>query len=161
LEVNIEDPLEYEYRLRLAKEYLEEALKALNGGALVATAYEAQLSIENSAKAVIGFFKPPTWIHNPAPELRQIIEQHKEQLKKVESLVEKLNMLATIADEAAPRHALTSYGDIMRMMTPREVYKPEEVEELVKKAQRALKIAEEAIESLKRALSNHCTSKEP
>jgi len=39
------------------------------------------------------------------------------------------------------------------MITPREVYKPEEVEELVKKAQRALKIAEEAIESLKRAFS--------
>ena len=68
-------------------------------------------------------------------------------------------MLATIADGAAPHHALTRYGDIMRMMTPREIYKPEEVEELVKKAQRALKIAEEAIESLKRALSSHCTSK--
>ncbi|MEM4752585.1 MAG: HEPN domain-containing protein [Sulfolobales archaeon] len=158
LEVDLEDPLEYEYRLRLAKEHLEEALKALNGGALVAAAYEAQLSIENSAKAVIGFFKPPTWVHNPAPELRQIIEQRKEQFRELESLTEKLNTLATIADEAAPHHALTSYGDIMRMMTPREVYKPKEVEELVKKAKEALKIAEEAIESLKRVFSSHRTS---
>jgi len=54
-------------------------------------------------------------------------------------LVEKLNMLATIADGAAPHHALTSYGDIMRMMTPREIYKPEEVEELVKKPRGHLK----------------------
>ncbi|MEM3716163.1 MAG: hypothetical protein QW145_03260 [Candidatus Bathyarchaeia archaeon] len=42
---------------------------------------------------------------------------------------------------------------MMRMMAPREVYKPEEVEELVKKVQRALKIAKEFIEGFKRALS--------
>jgi len=100
---------------------------ALGGGASVAAAYEAQLSIEYSAKAVIGFFKPQPGF---------AIQQHKERFKEVES-EERLNTLATIADGAVPHHALTSYRDVVRMLTPREVYKPEEVEELVKKARGA------------------------
>ena len=149
IEVNINDPSEYEYRLKLAREHLEEAVKALNGKALVAAAYEAQLSIENSAKAVIGLFKPPTWIHNPASELRQIIKQHEDNFRKVESMEAKLNTLATLADEAAPHHALASYGDVSRMITPKEIYKSEEARELVKRAQDAFNIAKEAIEKLK------------
>lgn len=148
IEININDPPEYEYWLKLAEEHLEEAIKALDGGALVAAAYEAQLSIENSAKAVIGLFKPPTWIHNPAPELRQIIKQHGDLLKKVRSLEAKLNTLATLTDEAAPHHALASYGDVRRMVTPKEIYKPEEVRELVKRAQDAINIAREAVKEL-------------
>ena len=49
-------------------------------------------------------------VHNPASELRQIIKQYDDHLKKVESLEAKLNALATLTDEAAPHHALASYG---------------------------------------------------
>jgi hypothetical protein len=75
---------------------------------------------------------PPTWVHNPASELRQIIKQYDDHLKKVESLEAKLNALATLTDEAAPHHALASYGDVSRMITPKEIYKPEETRELVR-----------------------------
>lgn len=149
LEVNVNDPTEYEYRIRLAEEHLEEALKALEGGALVAAIYEAQLSIESSAKAVIGFFKPPTWIHNPASELRQVTGQYEELLRRKSIPIQGLNKLIALADEAAPHHALARYGDPGRMVTPRGIYKLEDAKKLVGKAEEALRIARETIEKLR------------
>lgn len=149
LEVNVNDPFEYEYRLRLAEEHLEEALKSLGGGALVAAIYEAQLSIENSAKAVIGFFKPPTWIHNPASELRQIIAQYWELLRRRSIPTQELNRLATLADEVAPHQALARYGDPRRMATPKEIYKFDDAKKLIEKAEEAFRIAREIIEKIR------------
>lgn len=133
----------------MAEEHLEEALKALEGGALVAAIYEAQLSIENSAKAVIGFFKPPTWIHNPALELRQMTGQYEELLRRKSISIQELNKLAALADKAAPYHTLTRYGDPKRMVTPKGIYKIEDAKRLVGKAEEALRVARETIEKLR------------
>lgn len=145
--MNVNDPSEYEYRFKLAEEYLEEAFKALEGGAHIAAIYEIQLSIENSAKAVIGFFKPPTWIHNPGSELKQIIGQHEELIRRSVPIQE-LKKLASLADEVAPHHALARYGNLGMMRTPREIYKLDDAKKLAGKAREAFRIARETIEKL-------------
>ncbi|PCN51160.1 hypothetical protein B6U99_00855 [Candidatus Geothermarchaeota archaeon ex4572_27] len=134
---NILDPPECEYRLRLAREHLEEAGRALGAGAFIAAAHEAQLSIENSAKAVISLFKPPTWSHNPAPELRRLVEEGRVpgQLRR------DVLRLAELAEEAAPHHQLASYGDPTLMRTPGEIYDEARASQLVSKARDAYEAA--------------------
>jgi len=137
VDINLRDPPSYEYRLRLARDHFDEAKKALQVGALVAAAHEAQLSIENSAKAVIAIFKPPMWIHNPAPELRGLIEEG----RVPSDIRDAVLRLAEIAEEVAPHHALSSYGDVRRGVTPRYIYNRRMVESLVNLAEEALGIA--------------------
>ncbi|MBS7652445.1 hypothetical protein KEJ13_04870 [Candidatus Bathyarchaeota archaeon] len=88
----------------------------MEGGALVAAIYEAQLSTENSAKAFIGFFKPPTWIHNPASELNQMIGQYEELLRRKGIPIKELNKLVVLAYEVALHYALARFGDPQRMV---------------------------------------------
>ena len=137
LDVDIDDPPSHEYRIRLAEEHLDEARRALKAGALVAAVHEAQLSIENSAKAIISIFKPPSWVHNPGPELRSLLEEGRIPAE----LKEKILRLAEIAEEAAPHHALSSYGDARRAVTPWEIYDEEAVFSLLNMAEEALKLA--------------------
>ena len=144
LEVDIDDPPSHAYRLRLAEEYLKEARLALEAGAFVAAIHEAQLSIENSAKAVIAFFRPPSWIHNPGPELRELVEEELIPSEVHEGALE----LADLAEEAAPHHAISSYRDIHEMRTPYEIYSREDARELVRLASRALKLAQGILRAL-------------
>ncbi|HID91389.1 TPA: HEPN domain-containing protein [Candidatus Bathyarchaeota archaeon] len=148
LSLDLDDPAEFEYRLRLALEHLGEARKALMAGALIAAAHEAQQAIENAAKSVIAVFKPPSWVHNPAPELRGILQTHAKIISRASSLEGRLRGLAEIAEEAAPHHAISSYGDVRGMVTPAEVYREGQVKELVDKAERAVAIARGAIGEL-------------
>jgi|GEM_PF-3845052 len=41
----------------------------------------SQLSTKNSAKAVIGYYRIPSWSHNPAPELRDIKKMIPDELR--------------------------------------------------------------------------------
>ena len=63
---------EVSYRLKLAVHYLKDAEDAYRRGDYRGTVASSQLSTENAAKAVIAFFRIPSWSHDPAPELRAI-----------------------------------------------------------------------------------------
>jgi len=144
IEVDIEDPPSHMYRLKLAREHLEQAKIALEAGAIIAAVHEAQLSIENSAKAVIAVFKPPSWVHNPAPELRELIREG----RIPPEAKDRAFHLAEIAEEAAPHHALSSYGDIREMTTPYEIYNKEDAKALVQRAVEALEHAHFILSSI-------------
>ena len=58
------------YRLELAERYLKEAEEAYKRKDYRSTVASSQLSVENSAKAVIAFFRVPSWSHDPSHELR-------------------------------------------------------------------------------------------
>jgi len=134
--INLRDPPSYKYRLQLARKHFDEARKALQAEALIAATHEAQLSIENPAKAVIAIFKPPMWIHNPAPELRELVAEGRIPSDVRDAVLR----LAEIAEEVAPHYALSSYGDVRREVTPRYIYNKEIVESLVNLAKEALEI---------------------
>lgn len=151
VDVDVKDPPSYQYRLRLAREHLEEAVKALGASALVAAIHEAQLSIENSAKAVIAVFKPPSWVHNPGPELRELVREGRAPSRRARSAMLRL---AEIAEEAAPHHALSSYGDVRREATPRDIYTEGDARRLVGMASEALRIATDLIAILTQGLTS-------
>ena len=140
-----EDPIrEFEFRLRLAKDHLETAERSFNIGLYPVAVHYAQLSIENSTKAIIALFKPPTWSHRPGGELLKLIEERKE-LKKYKNFLEELSR---VVDEVSKHHGLTTYGDIESLKTPKEIYTREEAKKLVLKAKEILQKTRQIINDL-------------
>ncbi|MBM3236320.1 HEPN domain-containing protein [Candidatus Poribacteria bacterium] len=88
-----------EDRLRLAKYHLEQAIKFENGHYAQAVK-EAQLSMENSAKAAISCTAHPAPTHNPGEELRKVISGFESKIP--DELKAELYNLADYSNEAAP-----------------------------------------------------------
>lgn len=63
--------------MKLAEGFLKEADQDLELERYRSCVDNAQLSIENSVKAVFFFFGPVAKTHNPAADLKQVIESKK------------------------------------------------------------------------------------
>lgn len=72
---------EVAYRLRLSEHHLSDAEDAYGWGDHRGTVASSQLCVENAAKAVIAFFRIPSWSHDPSQELRELLEQIPEDVK--------------------------------------------------------------------------------
>ena len=70
--MNYKDSIKY--RLKLAEGFLKEADQDLELERYRSYVDNAQLSIQNSVKAVLFFFGPVVKAHNPAADLKQLIE---------------------------------------------------------------------------------------
>jgi HEPN domain-containing protein len=123
---------EVEYRIRLAREYLEDAEGRHRSNDFKGCVQYSQLAAENAGKAVIATRRTPSWGHDPSPELleiaKQLVSQHKE----------KAGRLAEISMLLAPEHGRTTYGEPERFLTPRMLYDLEA-------ADRAIALAREAV----------------
>ncbi|MBC7225958.1 MAG: HEPN domain-containing protein [Thermoflexales bacterium] len=101
----------------------------------------AQLAVENAAKAVLALFGPVGRTHNPAPLLRQALEDSR--LYGIDA--EKVQRLAELAELLGfDVHVQTDYGDEFAGLTPWELFDKTD-------AAQALEMAEEAI-ALARAI---------
>lgn len=127
------------YRLELAKGYLERARTALALKDFASTIGEAQLSVENSAKAVISCFQIPSWYHDPSEELLEVTENNRTRIVQLlgEDFMKRLKDLAEKAHAIAPEHGRSTYGDVERRIPPWQIYSGED-------AQRGLNLAEDA-----------------
>ncbi len=131
---------EAEYRARLAQRYLSEAEEAFKLGNYRLAVSSSQLSVKNSAKAVIALSKTPSWSHDPSYELIETIQTIPEELR------EKAQELARIARTLAPEHGRVTYGEPIRGLTPWEIYNKEDAEEAIQKARRAKEIMDEILQ---------------
>jgi len=122
---------EARYRFQLALEHLEDAERSVRSGDYRGCVQYSQLSAENSAKAVIATRRVPSWGHDPSEELRQAVSEMGSEFKG------RAERLAIIAAQLAPERGRVTYGDPMRMLTPRMLYD-------VGAAERCLSLAKEA-----------------
>lgn len=130
------DPLdELRYRLRLAREYLRDAERSFGLGDWRATVASSQLSAENSAKAVIAFYRIPSWTHDPSDELLSLLTTAP---RDIETMAVEL---ADIVRTLAPEHGRATYGEPERGLTPWEIYSREDAEKVLRLARRALDLA--------------------
>lgn len=130
---------EVNYRRKLAEGYLKEAKRAYDRGDWRDTVANAQLAAENAAKAIIAIYRAPSWTHDPYYELLDILDNLPEDVR------ERAREVAEIAHTLAPEHGRTTYGEPARGLTPWELYTRED-------AEKALKLAQKAIENLDRIL---------
>ena len=140
---------EAKYRADLADGHLERARKALSRADFADTVSEAQLSIENAAKAVISCFQIPSWSHDPSEELKDIIEDNKSRILNLlgPDFPRILEELADSAHTVAPEHGRATYGDVQRRVPPWELYSEQDARKVLEKAERACGAARRFIKS--------------
>lgn len=129
-----------EYRIKLAQGFLTEARQDVNLERWRSAVSNAQLTVENAAKAVLALLWPVGRTHNPAVQLRQALSDGlfaAPHYDRAQRLAEHAEMMG------ADVHIQTDYGDEMGGRTPWELF--DEVD-----ARRALEIAEEATNLVQR-----------
>lgn len=99
------------YRLELAEGYLDRARKAFASQDFANTVAEAQLSVENSAKAVISCFRIPSWSHDPSEELLDIMKDNQSKIIQLlgKGFLKHLKDMARRAHTLAPEHGRSTY----------------------------------------------------
>jgi len=133
---------EVEYGLKLAERYLSDAEEAFARGDYRGTVASSQLSVENSAKAVIALFRVPSWSHDPSHELREFLSQLPGDFRELGE------ELANYAQTLAPEHGRSTYGEPVRGLTPWELYSEEDAERALRYARKALRNARLIVERL-------------
>ena len=123
-----------EYRLEVARGFLGEARQDVGLERWRSAVDNAQLAVENAAKAVLALMGPVGRTHSPAIPLRQVLRDG------VLPDQQSLQRLIELAELMGPDvHIQTDYGDEMGGLTPWELFDEED-------AQQSLAMAEEAVE---------------
>ncbi|MEM2167967.1 MAG: HEPN domain-containing protein [Candidatus Bathyarchaeia archaeon] len=133
---------EVRYRIRLAQRHLRDAEEAFRRSDWRMAVSSSQLCAENAAKAVIAFFKIPSWSHDPSPELTDLVDNIPSEAR---NLVEEL---VKIVRSLAPEHGRSTYGEPLRGLTPWDIYSGADAESALVMANKALKNAVAILKSL-------------
>jgi HEPN domain-containing protein len=123
------------YRLKLARGFLEEAQQDADLNRWRSSVDSAQLAVENAAKAVLALTGRIGRTHNPATQIRRLINEG----QFGADFSERLERLAELAELlGSDIHIQTDYGDEAGGRTPWELFDEED-------ARQALLIAGEAV----------------
>jgi HEPN domain-containing protein len=139
------DQEEASFRLKIAEGFLAESKQDVELKRWRSAVDNAQLSVENAAKAILGLVAPVGKTHNPAFPLRQALDsnlfpqQFKPDIEQIIELTEKLGFDV---------HVQTDYGDELGGLTPWELFDQEDAEEAVESAIKAVQLAQTLIDEL-------------
>lgn len=132
---------EVRYRLELAEGFLNEARQDLELKRFRSCVDNAQLSIENSAKAVLAFWGPVGKTHDPWLQLRDLL---KKESVIPSSLHEAANELAGLAAKFGTKeHFLTDYGDESQFLSPWKIFDEKDAQEAKETAERCFVLSKE------------------
>jgi HEPN domain-containing protein len=128
------------YRLKLAKGFLDEAHQDVDLRRWRSAVDNAQLSVENAAKAVLALLGPVGHTHNPAAVLLEALSQGSfpgENGERVRQLAEQAELLGSDV------HIRTDYGDEPKGRSPWELFGEDDARQALATAERAAQLAEE------------------
>ncbi len=128
------------YRLRLAEGFFVEAREDLGLQRWRSCADNSQLTVENSAKAVLALLGPVGRTHDPGPLLRRAIASNRF-ANAFRSPVERLATVAEILGWDV--HISTDYGDDVGRRTPWELFNEAAAGQALNPAEEALVLARE------------------
>ncbi len=143
--MNYKDSIKY--RLKLAEGFLKEADQDLELERYRSCVDNAQLSIENSVKAVFSFFGPVAKTHNPAADLKQLMET-KKTAGEIEDVL--LSIVKIASGYGMKEHFLTNYGDEIELLSPWEIFSREDAEKAKGSAVDCFDLAKKALQLLER-----------
>lgn len=130
------------YRLNLARGFLAESEQDMHLGRWRSVVDNAQLTVENAAKAVLALVMPVGRTHNPAGLLRRAVNTGLF-AAEVQPFVLRL---AECAEELGyDIHIQTDYGDEAAGATPWELFGEEDALEAIALAQESFVLAEKVI----------------
>jgi HEPN domain-containing protein len=130
------------YRLKLARGFLEEARQDANLSRWRSAVDSAQLAVENAAKAVLTMAGRIGRTHNPATQVRRLIEEGRFDA----GFSERLERLAELAELLGPDiHVQTDYGDEVGGRTPWELFDESDAREALAISEEAVGLAEQLL----------------
>jgi len=131
------------YRLKLAEGFLAEARAQAEHRLYRAAVDAAQLSIENSIKAVVALFRP-------VPKVHELVETIDGLLAGTDFSADEREQLGRLQDVAEvmgfETHIRTDYGDELQGITPWELYDDTEAAQALGYAEQARQIALSIVE---------------
>jgi HEPN domain-containing protein len=130
------------YRLRLAKGFLDEAEQDHSLKRWRAVVDSSQLAVENAAKAALALVLPPSRVHDPGRLLTEALEQdlyRDDQVTTVRALIE-------CAEALGPDvHIQTDYGDETGGRTPWELFDRDDAQQALELARQATELAHNVV----------------
>jgi HEPN domain-containing protein len=135
------------YRLRIAHGFLEESRQDVQLQRWRSAVDNAQLAVENSAKATLSLAAPVGKTHNPAPQLRETLSKGYFSA----DIAEKIERLAECAEQLGfDVHIQTDYGDETGRLTPWDLFDEEDARQAQSLAQESVDLAETIIREVKK-----------
>jgi HEPN domain-containing protein len=131
-----------EFRLKLSQGFSKEAEEDYKLSRWRSCVDNAQLAVENAAKAAIALFAPIPKSHNVTQELKALLRQNMV-TQSVEQLWERLIQLSE--DLGYEEHIKSDYGEEDNFLTPWDLFGQKE-------AEKALKVAKEAVSTLEKMI---------
>jgi len=127
-----------EYRLVLARGFYQEALQDFELSRWRSCVDHAQLSVENSGKAIISIFGPVEKTHEPVEQLKWLLASKvlKEEIKQ---LLE--SALPIFAELGFEEHFLSDYGDEKNYIDPWKLFDEQKARNALYAAQQCLETA--------------------
>lgn len=127
-----------DYRRRLAAGFLKEADEDFVSSRWRACVDNAQLSVENSGKAVIALFRPVEKTHDPSVQLKKLIEE-KIVPEPMIAGVEELTVV--VSRLGAEEHFMTDYGDEETGRDPWQIFTSDDARKALADAHRAFALS--------------------
>lgn len=131
-----------EYKLKLALGFYEEGKQNLKYKQYRSCVDNSQLSIENSAKAIIVCFTPLGKTHSPVQGLRKLLQE-----ERITDWIRKgiQEIIPIVEEHGFEEHILSDYGDEESYRTPWEIFDKKSAEDIYGAATRVLTKAKEII----------------
>jgi HEPN domain-containing protein len=133
------------YRLALARGFLAEAEQDIELERWRSCVDNAQLSVENTGKAILTLFGITPKTHDPAREIGAILRTQTlpATIKEALSL-----MLPDLLALGTSEHFLTDYGDEATYTLPWDLFTKESAEEALVVARHSIEVAQDVIETI-------------
>jgi HEPN domain-containing protein len=134
-----------DYRLKLAFGFLQEARQDVELARWRSAVDNAQLAVENAAKAALALLGPVGRTHNPATQLREALsrDMFKAPYKgPVESLAEYAEVMGPDV------HIKTDYGDEIGGRTPWDLFTKTDAQQALAIAEHAVSLADKVVRDL-------------
>jgi len=138
-------PDEVAYRLALAKGFLVEAEQDVGLTRWRSCVDNAQLTVENSGKAILASFGVSPKTHDPAKQVAALLrsqsvrENIREQMQR---------LLPDLLALGTTEHFLTDYGDEATYTLPWDLFTQEAAEDALAAAQRTLEQTQELLDTI-------------
>jgi HEPN domain-containing protein len=135
------------YRLKVAQGFLEESSQDVQLRRWRSAVDNAQLAVENSAKAVLSLVAPIGKTHNPAPQLRETLSKGHFSAE----ISEKVERLAECAEQLGfDVHIQTDYGDETGRLTPWDLFDEKDAHQAQSLAQESVDLADTIIREVRK-----------
>lgn len=141
MEITVSEP---QFYLRVAKDFLKQAEKALTSEIFSLAALGLVLAVENSILSVTSCFKSPSTIVDPVMELKFVVEERSEVFEDAAS---SLNKLIEISQYVTYTYKdMLMRGNYVDGRAPSEILSLEELRELKASVEKAIDIASSLVE---------------